>query len=201
MAEQLIAKIQTEQHWIQEPRRSGRSFERLAHRMVDGAFDHLQRRREQAVWQKPHRCRAAARSTGEAVPRVGRVRTAAYEGFLSDVLPYAIGNTHPRFWGWVMGGGDSGGDDGRDAGRAMNPNAGGFDDAATLVEEQVIRWMAELMGMPRGTSGLLMSGGTMANLIGLTWGDLPRRASTCAERVCGEGTGCESTARPRRIAG
>jgi glutamate/tyrosine decarboxylase-like PLP-dependent enzyme len=53
---------------------------------------------------------------------------------------------------------------------SMNPNVGGFDDSATLVEEQVVRWMAELMGMPEGTSGLLMSGGTMANLIGLNVG-------------------------------
>jgi glutamate/tyrosine decarboxylase-like PLP-dependent enzyme len=52
----------------------------------------------------------------------------------------------------------------------MNPNVGGFDDSATLVEEQVIGWMAELMGMPATTSGLLTTGGTMANLVGLAVG-------------------------------
>jgi glutamate/tyrosine decarboxylase-like PLP-dependent enzyme len=36
-----------------------------------------------------------------------------------------------------------------------------------LVERQVIAWMAELLGYPPGMSGLLVSGGSMANLVGL----------------------------------
>lgn len=106
----------------------------------------------------------------EVVPRKGSGAAAAYESFVSDILPYGIGNTHPRFWGWVMGNGSADGVLGELLAAGMNPNVGGFDDSATLVEEQVIRWMAELMGFPAGTSGLLMSGGTMANLIGLAVG-------------------------------
>ena len=26
-----------------------------------------------------------------------------YKEFTQDVLPYPIGNIHPRFWGWVLG--------------------------------------------------------------------------------------------------
>ncbi|MBS1800707.1 MAG: aminotransferase class V-fold PLP-dependent enzyme [Acidobacteria bacterium] len=145
----------------------------LAHRMVDGAFDHIAGRREQPVWQRPSDA-ARAVIAGEAVPRTGEGAAAAYESFLGNVLPYAIGNTHPRFWGWVMGGGDGVGMMAEMLAAAMNPNVGGFDDSATLVEEQVVRWMAELMGMPAGTSGVLMSGGTMANLIGLNVGRFAR---------------------------
>jgi glutamate/tyrosine decarboxylase-like PLP-dependent enzyme len=43
----------------------------------------------------------------------------------------------------------------------------GLNQAPALVEHQVIAWLAQLMGFPKGSSGLLMSGGTMANLIGL----------------------------------
>jgi aromatic-L-amino-acid/L-tryptophan decarboxylase len=142
---------------------------KLAHRMVDGAFDHMQARREQPVWQKPTDTVRKA-ICDEALPREGEGAAAAYESFLQNVLPYAIGNTHPRFWGWVMGGGTPVGIMAEMLAAAMNPNVGGFDDSATLVEAQVVRWMAELMGMPKGTSGLLMSGGTMANLIGLAVG-------------------------------
>lgn len=141
----------------------------LAHRMVDGAFDHLQQRRGQPVWQKaPRGVRSAI--LDEAVPREGQGASAAYEEFLENVLPYAVGNTHPRFWGWVMGGGTPVGMMAEMLTAVMNPNVGGFDDSATLVEQQVVRWMAELMGMPERSSGLLMSGGTMANLIGLAVG-------------------------------
>jgi len=35
------------------------------------------------------------------------------------------------------------------------------------VELKVIEWLAELLGLPRGTGGLLVSGGSMANLVAL----------------------------------
>jgi glutamate/tyrosine decarboxylase-like PLP-dependent enzyme len=137
--------------------------------MVDAMFAHLQGRREQPVWQPlPDESRSALEKAG--VPRQGEGAAAAYESFLKHVLPYGIGNTHPRFWGWVMGNGTAEGMLAEMLAAGMNPNVGGFDDSATLVEEQVIGWMAELMGMPAGASGLLTTGGTMANLIGLAVG-------------------------------
>lgn len=141
----------------------------LGHQMVDAMFAHLQGRREQPVWQRPT---DEARSALEEarVPREGEGAAAAYESFQRHILPYGIGNTHPRFWGWVMGNGTAEGMLAEMLAAGMNPNVGGFDDSATLVEEQVIGWMAELMGMPATTSGLLTTGGTMANLIGLAVG-------------------------------
>jgi glutamate/tyrosine decarboxylase-like PLP-dependent enzyme len=37
---------------------------------------------------------------------------------------------------------------------------------ATLVEEQTVAWIAELLGAPSGFGGLLVSGGNMANMVG-----------------------------------
>jgi glutamate/tyrosine decarboxylase-like PLP-dependent enzyme len=50
----------------------------------------------------------------------------------------------------------------------MNSWVGGFDHSATLVEEQVLRWLAEILHLPKGTSGVLTSGCTDANIIGLS---------------------------------
>jgi glutamate/tyrosine decarboxylase-like PLP-dependent enzyme len=50
----------------------------------------------------------------------------------------------------------------------MNSNVSGFDDAATLVESQVVAWLRESFGFPETASGVLVSGGSMANLVGLT---------------------------------
>jgi glutamate/tyrosine decarboxylase-like PLP-dependent enzyme len=49
----------------------------------------------------------------------------------------------------------------------LNPHLAGFDQAPKLVEQQVLQWMTELMGMPAGTSGVLSSGGSMANITAL----------------------------------
>ncbi|NNF38866.1 MAG: aminotransferase class V-fold PLP-dependent enzyme, partial [Gemmatimonadetes bacterium] len=37
---------------------------------------------------------------------------------------------------------------------------------ASEIEAQAVRWMAQLVGMPDGTGGLLVSGGNMANTVG-----------------------------------
>src|SRR5206468_9818834 len=42
-----------------------------------------------------------------------------------------------------------------------------FDDAPAVVENQVIGWLVELLGLPAETHGLLVSGGSMANFVGL----------------------------------
>ncbi len=49
----------------------------------------------------------------------------------------------------------------------MNPNLAGGNHAANLVEEQVVNRMKELLGFPGDSSGLLVSGGSMANFVGL----------------------------------
>jgi len=46
-------------------------------------------------------------------------------------------------------------------------NAVGLHQSATLVELQVIKWLAEVMEFPLQSSGIMASGGTMANVIGL----------------------------------
>ena len=51
---------------------------------------------------------------------------------------------------------------------AMNAHVAGYDQSAVVVERQVIRWLAELLGYPTTASGLLVNGGTAANLVGLT---------------------------------
>jgi aromatic-L-amino-acid/L-tryptophan decarboxylase len=91
-----------------------------------------------------------------------------YQDFLTHVLPYPMGNIHPRFWGWVIGGGSPLGMLAELLAAGMNPNAGGAEHAAIYVEEQVLSWCKEMLGYPATASGLLVSGGSMANLIGLT---------------------------------
>jgi len=49
----------------------------------------------------------------------------------------------------------------------LNPNLGGGNHAAHKVEEQVVRWIKEIVEFPESASGLLVSGGSMANYVAL----------------------------------
>lgn len=140
-------------------------FRALAHRMVDDMLDHLSTLRERAPWESmPAEVRA---SFDEPLPQNGIGEEQAYEAFVQTVLPYTNGNRHPRFWGWVKGNGTPLGMMADMLAAGMNAHLAGFDQAPALVEHEVIRWMAELTGLPSTSSGVLVTGGTMANVIGL----------------------------------
>ena len=128
-------------------------------------LDYLRTARERPVW-RPVPADVRARLSGP-VPREPTPAAAVYEEFKRDVLPYPTGNTHPRFWGWVIGTGTPLAMLADMLASGMNPQVAEFDDAAAVVENQVIGWLVELLGLPAGTHGLLVSGGSMANFVGL----------------------------------
>lgn len=141
------------------------AFRALAHRMVDDMVDWLETVGERPAWRPvPDEIKALFAAP---VPREGSAPEAVYEEFREAILPYPTGNVHPRFWGWVRGTGTPLGMMADMLASGMNAHTGGFDQSATYVERQVIAWLAELMGMPPGSSGILVSGGSMANLVGL----------------------------------
>ncbi|MCB0212626.1 MAG: aspartate aminotransferase family protein [Anaerolineae bacterium] len=74
---------------------------------------------------------------------------------------------HPRFWGYIAGTPAPIGSLGDLLAAAVNPNVGGWmlSPMATEIEAQTIRWLGELIGYGSNCSGLLVSGGSMANLV------------------------------------
>ena len=137
----------------------------LAHRMVDDALTFLETVRERPVWQ-PIPEEVAARFKEQAPHEPGGA-DAAYEEFLETILPYPMGTTHPRFWSWYMGNGTVLGALADFMASITNSNLGGGNHAAILVEEQVVNWLKDMIGFPKDASGLLVSGGSMANFVGL----------------------------------
>src|SRR5260370_33458002 len=111
---------------------------------------------------------------GEAVPAEVRQRfrselprepadLAEVEGeFMRHVLPYATGNVHPGFMGWVHGGGNPAGMLAEMLAAGLNANLGGRDHMPIEVERQITEWMRELFGFPAGASGLFVTGTTSA---------------------------------------
>ena len=137
----------------------------LAHRMVDDAITYLETTRERPVWQ-PIPQEIADRFKSSA-PHDPAGAESAYEEFLTTIMPYPMGTSHPRFWGWYMGSGTVLGALADLMASTLNSNLGGGNHAANLVEEQVVNWIKEMLSFPDDASGLLVSGGSMANFVGL----------------------------------
>ncbi|MBL4749798.1 MAG: cytochrome D ubiquinol oxidase subunit I [Amylibacter sp.] len=140
------------------------AFRATAHKMLDASIDKLENASEGRVWTPLPEAKKAAIQTG--LPVLG-TSTDEMQKQLQSLLPYGVGNTHPRFFGWVHGTGAPSGLMADMAAAAMNVNAGGRDHVAPVVERQVLAWSAEMMGMPKETSGLIVSGTSMATIIAL----------------------------------
>ena len=139
------------------------SLRALGHRMVDDMVDHLADVAAGPVWTRmPDALRDELHTP---LPRAGEGLDAAYAAFRRLVQPFATGNLHPAFMGWVHGGGNPVGMLAELLAGGLNANLGGRDHAPVEVERQVIRWAAEMMGFPAGASGLLVTGTSIANLI------------------------------------
>jgi glutamate/tyrosine decarboxylase-like PLP-dependent enzyme len=137
----------------------------LGHRMVDDMLDYLATVRERPVWQPfPPQVEAAL---DQPLPTYGQEPAKVYEEFKQNILPYPMGNIHPRFWGWFMGNGTVMGALADFLAASMNPNLGGGNHVANEVEKQVLSWCKQMIGFPADASGLLVSGGSMANFTGL----------------------------------
>jgi aromatic-L-amino-acid/L-tryptophan decarboxylase len=167
-------------------------FRSLAHRMVDDMLDNLSGIRSGPVWQAPPD--EVRRALEAPVPLEGEGDEAAYQSFVRLVLPYTNGNRHPRFWGWVQGNGTPLGMMADMLASGLNPHLAGFDQAPALVERQVIGWLNRLMGFPTDASGLMVTGGTMANVLGLAvarQAALARIGINVRERGLQDGAGAE----------
>ncbi|MEZ5923868.1 MAG: pyridoxal-dependent decarboxylase [Hyphomicrobiaceae bacterium] len=142
------------------------SYRRQAHEALDAALDHIESVATRPVW-RPVPDPVKQRIAGPT-PWTGLGLGHTLDEVRRLILPYTVGNTHPRFFGWVHGSGTAGGVVAEMLAAAMNVNAGGREHAAVYVERQIISWMTEVFGFPQAASGLLVSGTSMATLIALT---------------------------------
>ncbi len=139
------------------------AFRLFSHAALDDALDYLETLRERPAWQEmPDEIQARL---NEPLPTEPTPLDDVYRTFVDSILPYASGNTHPRFFGWVQGAGTPTGVIAELLAATMNPNVGGRNHGAVFVERAVLRWFCELFGLPQAASGVLTVGASAANLI------------------------------------
>lgn len=133
------------------------------HRMLNDMFDYLEHLRDRPVWQ-PAPSEVKHRFQ-EPLPQNGAALADLHCQFMNGILPYAVGNAHPGFMGWVHGGGTPVGMLAEMLAAGLNANLGGRDQIPIAVEHQITHWMRDLFNFPEQASGLFVTGASMANFI------------------------------------
>jgi aromatic-L-amino-acid decarboxylase len=150
------------------------------HRMLDDMFDYIAGVRERPVWRPiPANVRARFR---EELPRSGGDLDEIYREFSDSIAPYAAGNVHPGFMGWVNGGGTAVGMLAEMLAAGLNANLGGRDHIPIEVERQIVLWMRQMFGFPDTASGIFVTGTSMANLMGVLVARSARLGPSVRER-------------------
>jgi glutamate/tyrosine decarboxylase-like PLP-dependent enzyme len=144
------------------------TFRKLGHRLVDQLAGRLESVPFGPVTrdESPSVVRDALDLTGP-LPEVGTDPGPLLEETAQRLFAYSLFNGHPRFFGYITAPPAPIGILGDFLAAALNPNVGAWtlSPAATEIESQTVRWIAELIGYPVNCGGLLVSGGNMANFV------------------------------------
>ncbi|NEQ51839.1 MAG: aminotransferase class V-fold PLP-dependent enzyme [Leptolyngbya sp. SIO3F4] len=160
-------------------------FRQLGYKAVDliaENLEQLQNRLEPARRAVPDDLREQL--LNQSLPQVGSDPAELIEFIEQHILPYPLGHINPRFFAWVNSPAAPLSIIGELLSAGMNSSAAGGDQASTYLEHAVLNWLKEIMGLPQDSGALLVSGGSMATLVGLA---VMRHCKTQTGNIRGQG--------------
>jgi glutamate/tyrosine decarboxylase-like PLP-dependent enzyme len=141
------------------------AFRVASRRALDDMIDFLQTIRERPVWQQAPA--EVVREFRKPLPAAPQDLDEVLADFSTLIRPYATGNLHPLFMGWVHGAGTPVGMIAEMLAAGLNANCGGRNHIALDVERQIAAWASELFGFPADASGVFVTGTSAANHLAL----------------------------------
>ena len=161
-------------------------FKKAGHRLVDDVAAFLESLPRGPV-NRDEAPRELRGLLPDRLPEGGRDASSLLEEAVSLLAGHSLFNGHPRFLGYVTASAAPIGALAELLAAAVNPNCGGWElsPMASEIEKQTVGWIAELLGMPEGSGGLLVSGGNMANFVAF----LAARRAVAGEPLRREGLG------------
>src|SRR5450830_857169 len=115
------------------------NFRAQGQQMLNDMLDYIEHIRARPVWQPI--ASTTRRLFDVPLPTKPRDLGDVHATVMRDILPHVVGNTHPRFMGWVHGGGTPVGMLADMIAGGLNANVGGRDQMPLETEAQVVRWM------------------------------------------------------------
>src|SRR6478672_3522357 len=147
---------------------TGEQFRSLGHDLVDRIANFMTALRTHPVapGESPEEVRAVLAATG-MLPEEGKHPEALLRDAADVLFEHSLFNGHPRFHGYITSSPAPIGILAELLAAAINANVGSFvlAPAATEIESETVRWIAEFIGYPTDCGGLLVSGGNMANMV------------------------------------
>jgi glutamate/tyrosine decarboxylase-like PLP-dependent enzyme len=145
------------------------AFRRLGHRLVDQIADFLAELPTRPITRGDGPDAIRALLPEGPLPEEGRPDGELLDEAVKVLFERSLFNGHPRFWGYVTSSAAPLGALGELLAAAVNSNVGAFglSPVATEIERQAVGWIAELIGYPSDAGGILVSGGNMANFVGV----------------------------------
>ena len=110
---------------------------------------------------------ALGRRLRESPPEIGADLNEILDLLFDEVIPCSLNTAHPGYFAYVPGGGLYSSAVAEYLAAAVNRFTGLWIAApgAVALETQVLRWLAELLGMAPGSLGVLTTGGSVSNLL------------------------------------
>jgi len=148
----------------------GATFRSIGHRLVDQIGDFLEALPNGPVTraESPETVRGLLKA-GRRIPETRADASELVSNAADLLFAHSLFNGHPRFFGYITSSAAPIGAFADFLAAVVNPNVGAWKLAplATEIEAQTVRWIAEFIGYPADCGGLLVSGGNMANFVGL----------------------------------
>lgn len=148
---------------------SGEEFRQVGYKLVDNIASFLDDIHNRRV-QSSDAVVAAQEVLGdEALPVRGSAASDIIDQISSLLFEKSLLTAHPRFWAYINGSASPIGALADMLAAAINPNLATWSvgPVASEIERQSVQWIAELLNYPRDAGGLLVSGGTIANITAL----------------------------------
>lgn len=146
----------------------GERFREMGHELVDAVaalFEGIPQG-PVARGESPSEVRATLQLDG-GIPEQGSDPGELLRSVTAQLCEHSLYNGHPKFFGYITSSPAPIGALADLLAAAVNPNLGGWtlSPAASEIEAQTVRWIAEMLDYPTDCGGLLVSGGNMANFV------------------------------------
>lgn len=148
---------------------SPEAFRAIGHQLVERVAEFLESLPERPVNPGDSPGAVRDRLGDRPMPEGGRAPGDLLTEAADLILEHSLLTGHPRHLAYIIGSPAPIGALADLLAASLDPNVSSWwrSAMATEIEVQTVRWIAELVGYPQDCAGLLTSGGSMANYIGL----------------------------------
>ncbi|MER3402305.1 MAG: hypothetical protein C4337_03160 [Armatimonadota bacterium] len=144
------------------------TMRRIGYQIIDRLVDYWQNLPNRPIGTRPARETLEA-LLNEPIPHTPQAFESVLSEFEEKVLTHLVKVDHPRYFAFVPAPNNYVGVLAETLAAGMNIFVGTWmvGAGATQVERVVIDWLRQLVGLPESAGGLFVSGGSVANLVGL----------------------------------